>query len=595
MSEYKLSIVVACYNMQRELPRTLQTLLPDYQEGVERCDYEIVVVDNGSTPRQVVAQHFHEAANIRLISIDNPSISPVGVINDAVKSCNATYVAVLIDGARMVTPRFILQSLSALSGHENAVVSALAYHLGPGPQSKTVTEGYCQEVEDKLMASVDWRADGYSLFEISELASSSGAGVFEPISECNTLLLRKDLWSRFEGFDERFVSAGGGLANLDLFKRLSEDEETSIFVLAGEGSFHQFHGGVSTNQPGGRFAEFEVEYIEIRGEKFIKPVYEPLIYGGIDRRALRFIDYSAKYSLTASTDVESRSVNDGKQVDNKQLSILLGLISNDVNTSIIPFEHRQDNDLQAVVRQRNHHILSTFEISAFHTVCVDSSECIGELLDKYPKVSLHADIRGVNGKCVYDPLLNRTAEYWYDIFDDAFTDISLSLVISNPYSFAEENYESLGLCKNEALVFWFFSYMDAERWSRLRGRSCIKDDTSVDVSEEDIYMRFYTALLALIDSDDEKSWSVLDQIYREMLDFKPILTGSNHILRGVIEYKNAVVNEQHLINEGLVVQVDRLEGSEHRYNHSLSYRFAAIVRNVLYKLRAKFRSYLSHP
>jgi len=27
MGEYELSIVVACYNMQRELPRTLQTLL----------------------------------------------------------------------------------------------------------------------------------------------------------------------------------------------------------------------------------------------------------------------------------------------------------------------------------------------------------------------------------------------------------------------------------------------------------------------------------------------------------------------------------------------------------------------------------------
>jgi len=592
MAEYKLSIVVACYNMQRELPRTLQTLLPDYQEGVERSDYEIVVVDNGSTPRQVVAQHFHEAANIRLISIDNPSISPVGVINDAVNNCNATYVAVLIDGARMVTPRFIRQSLSALDGHVNAVVSALAYHLGPGPQSKTVTEGYCQEVEDKLMASVDWRADGYSLFEISELASSSGAGVFEPISECNTLLLRKDLWDRFKGFDERFVSAGGGLANLDLFKRLSEDEKTSIFVLAGEGSFHQFHGGVSTNQPGGRFAEFELEYIEIRAEKFIKPVYEPFIYGGIDKRALRFIEYSAKYSLTAGADAVGKSVNDDAQIDNKQLAIYLGLISNEVTSSIISFEHRKNNDLQTLVRQRNHHILSTFEFSAFHTVCVDSSESIGELLDKYPKASLLTDIQGVSGECVYDPLLNRTAEYWHDVFGETFTDPSLNLVISNPHSFAEKNHKAMGLGKDEALVFWFFSYMDAERWSRQRGRSCIKDDTSVDISNEDIYTRFYSALLMLIDSDDENSWSVLDQIYREMLGFRLILKGSNKILRGVIEYKNKMVTEQHLINEGLVVQVDRLEGSELRYNHGVLYRLAAIAKNVLYKLRAKFRSYL---
>ena len=47
-----LSVVVVAYDMARELPRTLRSLAPDYQQGIAADDYEVVVVDNGSpTPR----------------------------------------------------------------------------------------------------------------------------------------------------------------------------------------------------------------------------------------------------------------------------------------------------------------------------------------------------------------------------------------------------------------------------------------------------------------------------------------------------------------------------------------------------------------
>ena len=44
----KLSIIVATYNMQREAPRTILSLLPPLQQCVDDVDYEIIVVDNGS-------------------------------------------------------------------------------------------------------------------------------------------------------------------------------------------------------------------------------------------------------------------------------------------------------------------------------------------------------------------------------------------------------------------------------------------------------------------------------------------------------------------------------------------------------------------
>ena len=45
-----LSIVVIGYSMHRELPRTLETLSADYQQGVSGSVYEVIVVDNGSEP-----------------------------------------------------------------------------------------------------------------------------------------------------------------------------------------------------------------------------------------------------------------------------------------------------------------------------------------------------------------------------------------------------------------------------------------------------------------------------------------------------------------------------------------------------------------
>ena len=45
----KLSVILIAYNMQREIPRTLQSLAPSYQQGMEEVDYEVLVLDNNSS------------------------------------------------------------------------------------------------------------------------------------------------------------------------------------------------------------------------------------------------------------------------------------------------------------------------------------------------------------------------------------------------------------------------------------------------------------------------------------------------------------------------------------------------------------------
>jgi hypothetical protein len=55
------------------------------------------------------------------------------------------------------------------------------------------------------------------------------------------------LWDLPGGMDEGFDVAGGGLVNLDTYRRALQLEGAQSIVLLGEASFHQLHGGVSTN------------------------------------------------------------------------------------------------------------------------------------------------------------------------------------------------------------------------------------------------------------------------------------------------------------------------------------------------------------
>lgn len=278
----QLSLVVCAYNMERELPRTVFTLGPGYQRGVEGLDYEIVVVDNGSR-RPVCADALREIApNTRVIRIDEPSPSPARAINAAVHDSAGQLIGLFIDGARMASPGLLAAALSAYRADPTKVIGSLAFHLGPDVQMRSVRDGYDQSAEDALLASVNWREDGYALFSKSVLAGSSSQGWFGTLPESNGVFLDRTSWDRLGGLDERFSAPGGGFVNLDFWKRAVELHDDEPWIILGEGTFHQVHGGAATNGSDRDRRLMQAEYKALFGVPFAKPSYRPRFIGSLD-------------------------------------------------------------------------------------------------------------------------------------------------------------------------------------------------------------------------------------------------------------------------------------------------------------------------
>jgi glycosyltransferase involved in cell wall biosynthesis len=292
----RLSIVMVVYNMRREAPRTLFSLSPDYQDGVSADDYEVIVVDNGSQRPLAEEEVTGLGHNYRYLAIENAHPSPAAALNHGAALSQGRHLGLMIDGARLATPGIIREALQCLDSHERAVVATLGFHLGPDLQSISMVHGYDQKTEDRLLQQVKWRDNGYRLFEISSLAGSSRFGQFNPLAESNLLFLSRRLYDELDGTDEAFDLPGGGMVNLDLYFRACKLPRTSLFVLLGEATFHQVHGGTHTGVP---LAEadrmsvlFNRQYTELRGSQYRPPSKEPIYFGKVRPEVLPWLQKS---------------------------------------------------------------------------------------------------------------------------------------------------------------------------------------------------------------------------------------------------------------------------------------------------------------
>ncbi|MGH9380116.1 MAG: glycosyltransferase [Thermoanaerobaculia bacterium] len=288
----RLSVILCTYDMPREAPRTILSAGVPYQKDVEAAAYEVIVVDNGSTRKLDGRERGRLPPGVTLVDMPQPRPSPVFAMSWAARElARGDILLFAIDGARIFTDRLYAETLAAHDLVEGAFVYTLAWHLGPKVQMESTAEGYDREVEDRLIAESGWpdRPDG--LFDIAVFAGSSSMGYFRPINESNAFSMRRELFKRLGGYDERFTSPGGGMCNLEIFRRYVTRPRARNVCLLSEGTFHQVHGGVATSRPWG-YHPFEVEYREATGEDFEPPAYEALYLGAPRPSARRFLRQS---------------------------------------------------------------------------------------------------------------------------------------------------------------------------------------------------------------------------------------------------------------------------------------------------------------
>src|SRR5665213_3633457 len=158
--------------MARELPRTIRSLSPSMQRGVKASDYEIIVVDNGSTKPFDEAECRLWDADLRVLRIEpgSASPSPVRAINTGIAQARGELIGVMVDGARMASPGIVSFATKADQMSDRAVILTLGFHLGSDLQMQSVRQGYDQEREDRLLEHARWTEDSNRLFDISVFA-----------------------------------------------------------------------------------------------------------------------------------------------------------------------------------------------------------------------------------------------------------------------------------------------------------------------------------------------------------------------------------------------------------------------------------------
>jgi len=297
-----ISNVVIVHDMVQQAENTIRSMFSDYQLDVQPHQYEVIIVENES-PNLMRPEFIRSLPeNFHYYLRENAEPSPGPAINFGVSKARGDHICIQIDGARMLSPGAMK---NIMIGHEicdYALVSIPGYHLGQELQQDSVASGYGVDSERQLLESICWPDDGYRLFDVSCLNASSALGFFLPNSESNCISIPRRLWEELGGYDTRFDLRGGGLINLDFYKRACEHPGVKHIILPGEGTFHQFHGGVTTGglDVAARDAYIESsnrQYRELRGGEYENPRTTPIFLGEIHKPAQRFVLYSAQLAI----------------------------------------------------------------------------------------------------------------------------------------------------------------------------------------------------------------------------------------------------------------------------------------------------------
>ena len=152
-----LSVVVVFYNMRREAARTLHSLSRAYQEGIEDLDYEVIVVENGSASDQNLGDVLRPLASARSSGTSTwapkPPPPPSARSTSVSTWHEASSIAVMIDGAHVLTPGVLRFGMVGLRTYAPALVATQQWYVGPGQQPQTMLAGYDQSGRGRVVRS----------------------------------------------------------------------------------------------------------------------------------------------------------------------------------------------------------------------------------------------------------------------------------------------------------------------------------------------------------------------------------------------------------------------------------------------------------
>lgn len=293
----KISIVLIVYDMPRQAMNTLYSLSSQYQQNVAVEDYEVIVIENHSAHTLDPGEVKHTLPNSRYFLRDESSSSPVHAINFGFQQCRAPMIGLMIDGARMLSPRVLEYALMAQRIDENAMIAIPGYNLGPTEHQLAQQHQYDESTEILQLKKIEWKSNGYRLFNISSIGGANPTGVINPLLESNCIFASRSCFEKIGWAETEFTYPGGGSLNLHLFRSLGMLSETQhYFILPGEGSFHQLHGGVTTQAREDReqlLKQF-AQQLNKRWGIFSVLKREPILLGAVTAHTQHFLSFSCQ-------------------------------------------------------------------------------------------------------------------------------------------------------------------------------------------------------------------------------------------------------------------------------------------------------------
>jgi len=293
-----LSIIIAYYNIPKQIERTLISCSENYQNAPGN-EIEVIIADNGSTEPLPEGLKKRFPVISKILRTDGQP-SPVFALNAAIKHAKYDTIAMMIDGAHILSPGVFKNTKEVCQLNAQPVINVPQYYLGSISQNLNPKRN-AWDRETWRLEKMDWPKKGYSLFNYALFPSENIQRTHHGAIETNCLIAKKSTWEKLGGFDERFDEPGAGYANLEIFSRFINAMDTNYVVFPGEGSFHQDHSGTTTNKsPAERdeiVKKFRERYTEVTGLESLINLKSPSYYGLWRRSAIKIPTISKDYGL----------------------------------------------------------------------------------------------------------------------------------------------------------------------------------------------------------------------------------------------------------------------------------------------------------